>query len=165
MTLDRGLTFGPHISSVVEKCNGLLSVLAKSASFLPSDLLKLAYVALVRINLEYSSAVYASAANSHLNKLDIIQKIASRIISHAPRRAHSAPLIESLGLQSLLSRRNKHITQIVNKCLEDNCHPALKGMFSYDNTSHEFLTTKACRIQMGKKKFSYFAAEIHNSHP
>ena len=163
-TLDRGLTFGPHISSIVEKCNGLLSVLAKASSFLPTELLKLAYVSLVRTNLEYSSAVYASAANSHLKRLDVVQKIASRIISHAPSKAHSAPLIEALGLQTLTSRRDKHIVQIVNNCINGNCHPAVKELFTYDHTSQELLVRNNSRIQIGKRKFSNFAINAFNSH-
>ena len=164
VTIDRGLTFGPHISTIVEKCNSTLGMLAKAAPFLPTKLLKIAYMSLVRTNLEYASAVYASAANTHLKKLDVVQKIASRIISHAPSRAHSAPLIDALGLDSLQLRRNKHIVQIVNNCLSGNCHPALEEMFEADTVPNRVLMSNTGRIQMGKRKFSNFAADIYNSH-
>lgn len=165
MTLDRGLTFGPHITGVVQKCNGLLGMLAKAAPYLPSKILKIAYFSLIRTNLEYASAVYASASITHLKKLDTLQKIASRIISHAPSRAHSAPLIEALGLQALNLRRNNHIAQIVSNCLTDNCHPALSDMFVTSTTSAAAVQiNNEGRIQLGKRKFSNFAADIYNSH-
>jgi hypothetical protein len=86
-TLDRHLNFGNHISLTVKKCNGVLGVLARPASYLPRDLLKLAYIALVRSHLLYCSAIRNSACSAirnsasktHLHKLDEVQKKASRI--------------------------------------------------------------------------------------
>ena len=110
VTLDRHLTFKEHIDSTVQKCHGLLGVLARSAPFLTTDLLKISYVALIRTQLEYCSAILASAASSHLKKLDVIQKMASRIVCRAPRNSHSAHLLERLQLEPLHRDRQK------NKC-------------------------------------------------
>jgi len=129
MTIDSGLTFSTHIDETVRKCNGLIGSLAKAAKYLPKELLRLAYIGLVRSHLEYSSAVWGSAAKSHLKKLDTVQKIASRIIAHAPRLAHSEPLMKSLRLETLEARRNNHLIRIVDACTQDDYHPALNHLF------------------------------------
>jgi len=73
VTLDRHLTFGEHIDNTVKKCHGILGALTRASPFLPRDLLRLAYIALVRSRLEYCSAAFASASQSQLTKLDTIQ--------------------------------------------------------------------------------------------
>jgi len=47
VTLDQHLTFGPHIDNVANKCQGLLVILA-SLQYLPKELLKLIYSAIIR---------------------------------------------------------------------------------------------------------------------
>jgi hypothetical protein len=165
VVIDSGLTFSPHIDAVITKCQGLLGALAKSAPFLPTELLRMAYISLIRSHLEYSSAVWASAAPTHLKKLDIIQKAASRIISHAPRGAHSEPLIRELRLQSLSERRERHVMKIVEACIREDYHPALNPLFELqeDDIDGMLLAVDVTgRINIGKRRFSIFARELYN---
>ena len=103
--------------------------LFSASPFLPRDLLRLAYIALVRSRLEYCSAVFASASQTQLRKLEI-QKIGSRVIYGAQRNAHSAPLLEALNLESLEARRHEHIESLVKSIIAENCHPAMYNMFT-----------------------------------
>ena len=130
VTLDRYLTFGAHIGTVIAKANGLLGMLARSARILPTQLLRATYISLIRSHLEYCSAVWASAAPTHLRKIDIIQKRASRVILHAPRDAHSEPLQKALKLDTLENRRHSHIIKIVQHCITDSYNPALNELFT-----------------------------------
>ena len=91
----------------------MIGVLAKAAPYLSRELLRLASISLIRSQLEYCSAVFGSAAPSQLRKLDTVQRISARIICGVPRDAHSAPLLESLNLESLESRRTKHVVNTV----------------------------------------------------
>ena len=84
VTLDQHFTMGMHIQNVAKKCHGLLGVLRRAASYLPPSLLTLAYISLIRTHLEFCSATFYMAAPSHLKKLDVIQKITSRIITNSP---------------------------------------------------------------------------------
>jgi len=69
----------------VKKCHGIWGALTRTSPFPPRDLLRLACIALVRSRLEYCSAVFASASQTQLRKLDTIQKIGSRVIYGAQR--------------------------------------------------------------------------------
>ena len=161
VTLDQHLTFKEHIDNISKKCHSILGALARASPYLSRDLLKLAYTALVRSRLEYASAVYASASNTQLNKLEIIQKIASRIICGVSRNAHSAPLLEALDLEALSTRRSKHIAELVKSIVAGDCHPAMEDMFT-ELEDGSILCPQTSRIDMGTRRFSVFAAEQFN---
>jgi Reverse transcriptase (RNA-dependent DNA polymerase) len=161
VTIDQHFTMGEHIDNVVRKCQGLLGVLRRAAPSLPRDLLRLAYVALIRSHLEYASAVLAPAAKTHLRKLDVIQKIASRIISGAPRDAHSEPLLSALGLESLESRRNDHVMKLVNSIIAGSSHPIFNDYFTV-TASGDITGGCTANIGVGKKRFRIAGASLYN---
>jgi hypothetical protein len=163
VTIDERLTFSQDIDNIVRKCHGLLGVLSRAAAMLPTELLKLAYVSLIRSQLEYASAVRASVAPSQLRRLDVIQKMGSRIISHAPRNAHSAPLQKALGLESLEARRTTHIIDLVSSMMSVNCHPALKDLIRWSDEGCAESDATA-RIGLGRRRLAIFARDLYNSH-
>jgi hypothetical protein len=162
ITIDQHFTMAEHIDNVVRKCHGSLGAIRRAVPFLSRELLMLAYNALVRSHLEYASAVLAPAAKSHLHKLDVIQKIASRIIAGAERNAHSEPLQNALGMQSLETRRNDHIDHLVQSMIDGKSHPAFTDYFSSDGTGGVISGHRA-RIGVGKKRFRIHGAVVYNN--
>jgi len=136
-------------------------MLRRVAPSLPRELLRLTYTALIRTHLEYSSATFASASITHLNKLDTIQKIASRVICDAPRDAHAAPLLQELGLDPLETRRRKHIRTLIEDIISGNCHPALVDMFEV-RPDGSITNNEAASTNLGRKRFSIFGRELYN---
>ena len=118
-------------------------MLARASTVLPRKLLKLAYIALIRTHLEYASLILMMVSNTNLNKLEIVQKSAARLITGSPRLAHSAPLLEMLELQSLESRRLSHALKTVNLIIDGNCHPALRDWFRFDE-ENRLMCSKNC---------------------
>ena len=161
ITFDKHLTLATQVDNTVKKCNGLLGMLHRASPLLPKELLKLSYTALIRSRLEYCSSLYTSTAKTHLNKLDVIQRKAARIISHLPRDAHSEPLLKTLKLESLDSRRDKHTLKIIKACVEGKCHPALKTMFTH-NLHENQLTIPNANKSYGKRRFSIAGAKLYN---
>jgi len=47
VTLDQHLTSGTQIDNVISKCQGLLGMLARATPYLPKQLLRLSYTALI----------------------------------------------------------------------------------------------------------------------
>jgi hypothetical protein len=161
VTLDRHLTFGCHIDGVVKRCQGLLSILYKASPYLPRELLRMTYVALIRSHLEYSSALFSSAAKCHLRKLDVIQKRAARVICGVPRNAHSASLLKMLELDSLESRRDEHMVDLVNSFISGNCHPAFRNFFVQDINGMIEIQYSPKRA-VGLKRFCVTGAKCFN---
>ena len=161
VTLDRHFTFGAHIDETVKKARGVLGSIARAAPHLPRELLKMAYTALIRSLLEYASTAFASASKTQLQKLETMQKMASRVICKAPRNTHSAPLLETLKLDSLQDRRQDHIVRLVDSILAGDTHPALLDMFQ-QATDGSAVNDQTARIGIGRRRFSIFAKETYN---
>ena len=161
VTIDQHLTMGEHIDKVVKKGNGLLGALVRASPFLPRQLLRMAYISLVRTHLEYCSALLHPAAKTHLKKLDIIQKKAARIIYGVPRTAHAAPLLEALNHQSLGDRRISHITELVEAMVAERCHPAFIDLFEVESDG-KITTNFTPRLRIGTKRFTVTGPAIYN---
>jgi len=159
VTLDRYLTFDEHIDNVVKKCHGLIGALAKAAPYLTRNLLRIAYVSLIRSQMEYCST-FASAAPSQL--LNTVQKISARIICGVPRDAYLAPLLESLRLESLESGHTNHIIKIVESIMFSDCNPALKHIFTV-RSDGALISSRQPRIAIGKRRFTVFAKELYDN--
>jgi Reverse transcriptase (RNA-dependent DNA polymerase) len=162
VTLDRHFTFGDHFDKITSKCRGLLGVLNRATPYLSRDLLRLAYISLIRSHLEYCSAIFSTASNTQLLKLDVIQKMAARVISGVPRNAHSAPLLANLKLEPLSDRRSNHAISLAKSFLSGECHPALKEMFrsTLDGRIDNDISS---RIRIGNRRFSEFAKTSFNN--
>ena len=155
--LDRHLTFGPHIDSTVVKARGILQRLRQASKWLPQELMKLAYISLVRSHLEYCSAVFSGAAETHNLKLDTVQKIAARLICNASRDTHAEPLLQKLGLDKLKDRRKAHVTDVVKSILDGQSHPTLSSILCLNDSRTE-ITLPSTRTKIGFRRFAVQAA-------
>ncbi len=162
VTLDRHITFKDHITATVNTCNGLLGVLRRISHSLPRKLSKLFYTAMIRSHLEYVSNLLVPVAKVHLDKLEVVQRKAARIICQVPSDSHADPLLEELELQTLHSRRLNQLEKMVKSCLESKCHPDLVMKFCKSSHSTDTLTLPAARTFLGKKRFSYYGAKHYN---
>ena len=135
-------------------------MLSRASVILPTALLRTVYISLIRSHLESCSAVWSLAANSHLHKLDIIQKRASRIILNKPRDSHAEPLQKILKLENLETRRHRHIINIVLSCLQNEYNPALNDLFETSLEGNHLIYNKSYRINLGRRRFENFAGEL-----
>ena len=161
--LDQHLTMGKHIDEVVKKYHGLLGVLRRAAPFLVCDLLLLAYTFLIRCHLEYCSSVFAAASKTQLQKLDRVQRIAARLICGVPADAHSVPLLAELKLKTLEERRDIHVLKIIKDILNNDCHPATRGMFQFSSDGG-IGNSATARTALGRSRFSIRGKEKYNSY-
>ena len=161
ITLGKHLTYGEHIQTIANKCNGLLGVLARSSSYLTTDLMRMMYLALIRSHLEYCSPLFLSSAKTHLDKLDTIQRKAARVIFHLPRDSHAEPLLTALRLESLQERRETHALNLVESYISGDCHPKMMNMFS--TLPNEEIEVQKIRTNMGKRSFKIAGAILHNN--
>ncbi|GFW08932.1 uncharacterized protein TNCV_3474841 [Trichonephila clavipes] len=79
--------------------------------------LKITYTTLIRPILEFSSAIFLSASNSNLKKLERIQQSAARIIADLCNSCPDNLVPYECDLQPLDMRRNYCLTKYFNKFL------------------------------------------------
>ena len=143
---------------MVSKCHGLLGTLARATPYLPKQLLKLAYTALIRSHLEYCSSLYSSVAKTHLKKLDVIQK--KRQEYQVPADTHAEPILILLDLDTLSNRREEHFLRLIKSSISGKCHPAMKSFVSLqpDNS----LVIQSSRTSLGRRRPGVVGATLYN---
>ena len=77
--LDSRLRWGPMVDSISKKAKGRLAGLSRVRRFLDSTNMKAIYEMFIRSIMEYGSVAWMGAADSHLHKLDRVQRRAESI--------------------------------------------------------------------------------------
>ena len=124
MYFDHELTWKAHIDNLVKRCNGDLNLMRMvSGTSFGADKLTLLriYFALIRSKLDYGCQAYASAARSHLNKLDSIQAHALPIATGAYKGTRNADLNVECNVLPLSKRRDE---LIIKYWARSSCHGA-----------------------------------------
>ena len=126
VTLDRGLTFKPHIDQISMKAAQRINILRAIAGTTfggdTKTLLKL-YKSLIRPIIEYASIVFENAAKTHLHKLDVIQNTALRIATGAFYTTPTDSLHVYTNITTLTDRRTNALFRYFYKIQKIPNHP------------------------------------------
>ena len=76
--LDKHLSWSPHVSKISGKASRTLNFLNRNLSNCSTQVKAVAYLAMVRPQLEYASVVWDPIYNSDVHKLENIRKRAAR---------------------------------------------------------------------------------------
>ena len=126
MWLDKGLTWGKHIDTLKEKCQErirILKYISHNRWGSSQEKLRLLYKSLILSKIDYGSYLYATAAETHLIKLDRIQYEASRIILGALKPTPTVFLEAEAELMPLKIRRRYLGIKYISKVSSIEEHP------------------------------------------
>ncbi|KAI2645502.1 putative RNA-directed DNA polymerase from transposon BS [Labeo rohita] len=93
---DSGMIFGKQISAVVKASFYQLRLLSKVKPFLSRADLEKAVHAFISSRLDYCNALYTGLNQSLLNRLQLVQNAAARLLSNTSKRSHISPVLRSL---------------------------------------------------------------------
>ena len=96
--LDPKLNFKYHIDMIHSKISRSLYAINTAKHLIDKTALKTLYNSLIHSHLNYCIPIWGSAAKSHLNKLELQQKRAVRIISNSNYNAHTVPIFKLLNI-------------------------------------------------------------------
>lgn len=97
LTIDENLTWKAHLNKVVTKLSKACGALNRLKHFLPTDIKKMIYNALILPHLNYNVMIWGHK----LNKITNIQKRALRYIVNASYSAHTEPILKLLNMLKL----------------------------------------------------------------
>ena len=117
--LDNHLQFGPHIDQVVDKATAKLSLLYKTRWLFDQETALALYKSLVSPHFDYGSVVYEVSPQYQLQRLQVIQNAAARLILLEDQYCPVYELHEKLNLDTLATRRCKSMVKIIYSCLYD----------------------------------------------
>ena len=92
--MDEDLTWEPHINHISNKISKNNGILRRLKHTVPKHILKTIYFSLIHPHLNYGTLLWGF----NLERLDILQKKAIRIISHSYNIAHTSNLFKQLNI-------------------------------------------------------------------
>ena len=102
--VDNELKFGQQVDAVVLKANRQLGLIKRSFTYLDEKTLVLLYTSLVRPLLEYANVAWPVSFKKDINKLERVQRRATRLLPHI-RQLEYQDRLKILNLPSLVYRR------------------------------------------------------------
>jgi len=100
LTLDKHLSWKPHINKIVNKLSRTNFILSKLKNFLPINILRLMYFSLFQCHLNFGILNWGHTITSS-DILTKLQKRSIRIITNSPYRCHTTPLFKALDILKL----------------------------------------------------------------
>ena len=104
VVVDSQLTFSSHCDKVVNTANKLLGIMRRSFSYLDKNVFSLVYKGIIRPIIEYASSVYDPILIRDINKIESIQRRATKMVIGLSDKSYEERLKE-LELPSLRFRR------------------------------------------------------------
>ncbi len=171
--LDSNLSFENHISNVTKTAFFHLRNIAKLRNMLTvSDVEKLVN-AFMTDRLEYCNALLGGCPASSINKLQIVQNAAARVLTRSRKYDHITPILQSLHWLPIKFRISYKILLLAYKAQNDLAPAYLTNLLSCYNPTRSLRLQNSGllvvpRIAKSTKRgrtFSYSAPELSNSLP
>ena len=171
VTIDRNLTYQPHVDALNRKCTGMLMALNHARHVIPSDTLATLVNALVISVVRYCLSVYGSCNNSQMHRIQKIINFGARVVSGRRRHDHISDVVHRLGWMSAEQLAEYHAICLVRSVV---CSHLPETLFSDIGTpislrhSHETrsvnqLSLPAIRTEAGRRQLCYRGVKLTNA--
>ncbi len=171
--LDSNLSFENHISNVTKTAFFHLRNISKLRNMLSvSDAEKLVH-AFMTSRLDYCNALLGGCPASSINKLQIVQNAAARVLTRSRKYDHITPILQSLHWLPIKFRISYKILLLAYKALNDLAPPYLTNLLSRYNPTRSLrsqnsgllVVPRIAKSTKGGRTFSYLAPKLWNSLP
>ena len=169
--LDEKLKWDKHIDKILKKVGSGIAMLRRAKKFIPTSSLQMIY-ALIQPYFDYCSPLWDICGKHLLDKLQKFQNRAARIIAGLSYEINSADVLESLGWETLESRRQRMKSVFLYKIINDYTAPNLKQSLIGSNSMPSSYILRSTdtdiafpkpRTEFLKKSFKYSGAKLWNS--
>ena len=137
--IDDKLNWSNHTNHVIKKISKGIGIIIKARKYFHSETLLNLYNTMVLPFISYSIHVWGKAANTHLNKIHILQKKIIRIIKGVHPRTHSQTFFAQLKVMTIYQLYEYYVGVFMYKLYHKNL-PPLFNMFERTSDIHSHST-------------------------
>ena len=172
VNLDDKLCWDSHIEMICKKVAAGIAAIKRVKPFVPPEMLKVIYNALVQPYFDYCSPLWDNCGIGLKEKLQKYQNRAARILTGATYDIRTADVFETLAWETLEKRRDYLKSIFMYKILNNLAAPNLNRMFykmsncpiSYNlRNSDTDLVLPQPKTEFKKRSFSYNGALFWNN--
>ena len=109
LTVTENLKWSSHITNITKNANSTMGLLRRNLKKCPQESRKMVYISVIRASLEYGSIIWDPYLLRDTDKLERVQRQATRFITGDYRSREEGSvteMLEMLDLQSLENRRS-----------------------------------------------------------
>uniref|UniRef100_A0A8C6LAH3 Reverse transcriptase domain-containing protein n=1 Tax=Nothobranchius furzeri TaxID=105023 RepID=A0A8C6LAH3_NOTFU len=167
VTIEKKLSWKPHIDSIKAKLSKSLAVLYKVKEFLDEKALYLLYCSLFLPYFMYCVEVWGNTYETHLKPLFIIQKRAIRLVNKAACREHTHLLFIHLKVLKLRELVTLRTAQFMYKVMYNLMPKQIQDLFQiresvYDLRGYKMFRKPKVRTKMKQLCISCVGVDVWN---
>ena len=138
--LEGSMKWEYHTKYVVKKLVSGLYAMNSLKHFMPTYILTTLYHALIHPHLTYGCMLWGNSYKKYLQKIQVLQKKAMRIICHAKYNASASPLFKDKNILKLDDLYKLHTCQFMYRLYTQTLPRPLVGMLTQNIDVHNRLT-------------------------
>ena len=163
--LDRYLNMDVYINSVVSICYKHLSDISKIRKLLSKKDTELLVHAVISSRLDYCNSLLYGAQKTHINKLQMVQNAAARLISMRRKHESVSDILLDLHWLRVEARIIFKLLVLVYKCIHNIAPECIIECITVSNSDRCLLAYKFFQSSQARKSFSYIAPKLWNNLP
>ncbi len=172
VTFDSGMTMQPHIDSVCRSGYYHLRNISRIRKCLTKDSCVILVHAFISSRLDYCNSLLIGVPECYLNKLQVLQNSAARVVTFTRRFDHITPILYELHWLPVEERIKFKILLLTYKALNGKAPQYISQMLSFKDTRNTrymqsvplFVPKVRCPT-FGGKSFSHVAPTLWNKLP
>lgn len=173
LNLDSALSMEVHVNHLCKVLNFELRKLSQIRQYLDINATKTLASAFILSRLDYCNSMFAGLPQERLQKLQLIQNRAARLVLKEPKRAHVTPMLRRLHWLPVNARIEYRLATICFQCMHCCEYPSyLKDLVSFYQPPRELrsrnlnlLCIPKTRISHGCRAFSFAGPHVWNELP
>ena len=141
--LDSTLSWSEHIDKVVGKMGRAVAITRKCVPFLTSNLFRQVVCSLVLCHLDYCSVVWSSASNVLIQKLQVAQNKAARLVLGCSYRASVTDMHVRLGWLNVKERLSAILLKQFHRVINTHTPTFFYKNITCNSSNHSYSTRGA----------------------
>jgi hypothetical protein len=163
--LDRHLNMDVHINAIVSVCYKQLSDIGKIRKLLSKKDTELLVHAVISSRLDYCNSLLYGANKTHINKLQMVQNAAARLVSMRRKHESVSDVLVNLHWLRIEARIIYKLLVLVYKCIYNIAPECIIECISIKDGGRCLLAHKFFQSSQARKSFSYIAPKLWNNLP
>ena len=174
VVLDSNMSMIPQIDNLCKNMYFQMKKIALIRSYLNNTVTKTLITSLVLSSLDYCNALLSGLPENRIEKLQIAQNNAARIVEKAKKRDHAKPLLKKLHWLPVKERINYKVALTCFKCINDLAPSYLQDdltMYQPQRALRSSLDKTLLNITrkhyktLGERAFSHYGPSVWNKLP
>ena len=151
---DSLLLFDKHISEKVKKAYMMLGIIKRNFAYISRNCYVILYKSLVRSHLEYANSVWYPKRKMDIDKLERVQKRATKLIPELSKKSYSDRL-KALKLPTLTYRRYRGDMIELFKIIKGIYDPMCVPHFELTETPEDYIRTRGNKYKLSQQHCHY----------